>query len=295
MKYTQLGEKESREEEGGGQTMKVGYLGPRGTFSEEASFRFFEGQDVTWKACTSIPDVLYAIQEQDVDYGVVPIENSIEGSVSMTIDTLSGNEDLFVTAEIVMPIEQGLLTNPGCKVSDIKEVWSHPQGLAQCRNFIREIGAEAKTYDSTAKAAQEVAASKRTDVAAIGSSWAAKIFGLEILQSNLQDLTENHTRFVVVRKGAIPLPESDHTMLLVTLSEERPGALVHVLNIFAAFGLNLIRLESRPTRKKLGTYQFFIDVEAGVETDDMQKAVSVIGTFGHQVRVLGGYKKDKKK
>jgi prephenate dehydratase len=166
--------------------------------------------------------------------------------------------------------------------------------LAQCRNFIRELGATLKTWDSTATAALEVAESKRTDIGAIGNEWAAKNFGLQILKSNLQDSSENCTRFVVVRRGVEALSEADKSMLLVTLNEERAGALVHVLNVFAAFDLNLTRIESRPTRRRLGTYQFFIDVDAGISEEKMKKALSIIGTFGHQVRVLGSYRKDKK-
>ncbi|MFC4769654.1 prephenate dehydratase [Effusibacillus consociatus] len=274
--------------------VKVGYLGPRGTFSEEASLRYFAGKDVEWKMYPSIVDVLDAVQEQEIDCGVVPIENSIEGSVNTTMDGLAQDPDLFIEAELVLPIEQNLLVNEGTVLSDIKEIWSHPQALAQCRNFIRSLGVRVKTWDSTATAALELAECKRQDIGAIGNAWAAKNFGLHILQSNLQDMSENHTRFVVVRRGETALSRADKSMLLITLNEERAGALVHVLNIFAALELNLTRIESRPTRKKLGTYQFFIDVEAGVQEEDLQKAVSIIGTFGHQVRVLGSYMKDKK-
>lgn len=272
--------------------MKVGYLGPRGTFTEEASLRYFaDKESVEWKLYPSILDVLDAVQEHEIDYGVVPIENSIEGSVTMTLDGLSQDPDLFVDAEIVLPIEQNLLVNEQAVLPEIKEIWSHPQAIAQCRSFIRALNANVKTWDSTATAAAELAKSKRRDVAAIGTAWAAKNFGLQVLKSNLQDSTENRTRFVVVGRQFAPAAEADKTMLLVTLNEDRAGALVHVLNVFAAVGLNLSRIESRPTRKRLGTYQFFIDVDRGFNSDDVQAAVSVIGTLGHQVRVLGSYRK----
>lgn len=274
--------------------MQVGYLGPRGTFTEEASLRYFSGSQVEWKLYSSILDVLDGVQAQEVVRGVVPIENTIEGSVNMTLDGLAEYPDLFVEAEIVLPIEQNLLVKPGTELQQIKEIWSHPQALAQCRNFIRQIGAKTKAWDSTAAAAAELEESDRTDVGAIGTSWAAKKFGLNILQSNLQDSSENQTRFVIIRKNKKALSESDHSMLLITLIQDRAGALVHVLNVFAAFGLNLTRIESRPTRKRLGTYQFFIDVDAGMEDARLMKTISVIGTFGHQVRVLGSYRKYKK-
>lgn len=274
--------------------MRVGYLGPRGTFSEEASLRYFAGLEVEWRLYPSILDVLDAVQDQQIDCGVVPIENSIEGSVNMTLDALAQDPDLFVEAELVLPIEQNLLVNEGTTLENIREIWSHPQALAQCRNFIREMGLQVRTWDSTATAAMELASSGRMDIGAIGNAWAAKNFGLKILQSNLQDTSENHTRFVVVGRGEKTLSDADKTMFLVTLNEERAGALGHVLNVFAALDLNLTRIESRPTRKRLGTYQFFIDVDAGMQNDELQKAVSVIGTFGHQVRILGSYRKNKK-
>lgn len=274
--------------------MRVGYLGPRGTFTEEASLRYFSGQNVEWTMYPSILDVLEAVQENEIERGVVPIENSIEGSVNMTLDGLAQSSDLFIEAEIVLPIKQNLLVKDGTSLQDIREIWSHPQALAQCRSFIRSLGAAVRTWDSTATAAAEVAGNSRIDVAAIGTAWAAKKFGLRILQSNLQDMQENHTRFAIIRREKKALANSNVSMLLITLNEERAGALVHVLNVFAAFGLNLTRIESRPTRKRLGTYQFFIVAEAGMDSQELAKTISIIGTFGHQVRVLGSYRKYEK-
>jgi prephenate dehydratase len=268
--------------------MRVGFLGPSGTFTEEASRKYFAGRDVSgWQDYLSILDVMEAVQTGEVDYGVVPIENSLEGAVNQTLDGLSQFAELFVAAEIVLPIEQNLLTNAGTRLGDIREIWSHPQALAQCRSFIRSLGVPVKTRDSTAAAAAEVAASGRQDVAAIGNRFAATRFNMQILQENLQDTTENHTRFVVVGGAAEEREDAVKTMLLLTLAEERAGALVHVLNVFSAVDLNLTRIESRPTRRGLGTYQFFIDVAAGAQTEAVQSAVSIIETFGHQVRILG--------
>lgn len=267
--------------------MRVGVLGPQGTFTEEVSRRYFVDEAVEWNLYPSILDTLEAVVEKTVDRAVVPIENSIEGSVTMTLDGLALHEELFVEAEIVMPIRQNLLGNHGTTLECIQEIWSHPQALAQCRQAIREMGAIVKTFDSTAAAAAQVAASGRTDIAAIGTMLAATTNGLEVLQESLQDVSDNFTRFVVVRRAGKTVSTSEKTLLHVQFDEDQPGALVHVLNVFAALHLNLSRIESRPTRKKLGTYQFFIDIEAGWQEDSLQKAISIIKTYGHEVRVLG--------
>jgi prephenate dehydratase len=269
--------------------MKVGYLGPKGTFSEEASFRYFEGETVEWQTYPSILDVLSGVAEGEIDYGVVPIENSIEGSVNMTVDGLTQHAELFVRAEIVLPIEHQLLVPPGVALADIREVWSHPQALAQCRAYLRSLGVQVKTFDSTAAAAAEVARSGRRDVAAIGTAWAARHFALTVLGMGLQDVQENRTRFVVVQNGVQEPEAARKTMFQVYLEEDHAGALVHILNVFAAVGINLTRIESRPTRRKLGTYHFFIDVEAGMQEERVRKVVSMMELMGHQVRILGSY------
>lgn len=270
--------------------LTIGYLGPEGTFTEEASRRYFANQDVNLKPYGTILDVLLAVNEKEIDQGVVPIENSLEGSVTMTLDGLARFKDLFVEAEIVLAIEQNLLvTTSDISVGDITEVWSHPQAIAQCREFIHELGAKVRLTDSTAAAAAEVAAAGRPEVAAIGPAIAAEHFNLVVLQSGLQDQDENYTRFVVVGPGMKEKPQTEKSILLISLDEDRPGALVHVLNLFAVVGLNLSRIESRPTRKKLGTYQFYIDVEAGLQDDAMRRALAMIEIAGHGVRVLGSY------
>ncbi|PWK04945.1 prephenate dehydratase [Tumebacillus permanentifrigoris] len=267
--------------------MLVGCLGPKGTFTEEASRQYFVEEDVEWSLFPSILDTLEALVEKAVDRVVVPIENSIEGSVTMTLDGLTQYEELFVEAEIVMPIRQNLLALAGTQFDQIREVWSHPQALAQCRHYVRKLGATVKTYDSTAAAAADVAASGRTDVAAIGTLLAAQNNALAVLEASVQDVADNFTRFVVIRRTGKTVAKAEKTLLHVQFGQDQPGALVHVLNVFAALSLNLSHIESRPTRKKLGTYQFFIDVEAGWQEDSLQKAISIVETYGHQVRVLG--------
>ncbi|MBL0389473.1 prephenate dehydratase [Tumebacillus sp. ITR2] len=267
--------------------MRVGCLGPQGTFTEEAARRYFVEEDVEWSLHPSILDTLEALAAKQVDRVVVPIENSIEGSVTMTLDSLALNEELFVEAEIIMPIRQNLLTVVGTNREDIREVWSHPQALAQCRHYIHNMGAAVKNFDSTAAAAEKLAESGRTDVAAIGTLLAAENNGLEVLQAGIQDVHDNFTRFIVVRRIGQTVRSTERTILQLQFESDQPGALASVLNVFAGLQLNLSHIQSRPTRKKLGTYQFFLEVEAGWQDERMQKAISIVQTYGHQVRVLG--------
>jgi prephenate dehydratase len=269
--------------------MKVAYLGPEGTFSEEAAIRFFQGQAVEWVVCPAIPDVLEAILNEDVLFGIVPIENSIDGSVNVALDGLLRHGELFVCGELVLPIEQMLLGLPGTRIDQVTEVWSIPPALAQCHNFIRQRGLPTRHFTSTAAAAKEIVTSGRSDVGAVASAWAAKKFGLSILASNIQDAATNHTRFLTLRKGEIVPDTADKTMLLVLPSTEHAGVLASILNVFAAFGLNLSWIASRPVKTQLGVYQFAFDVEAGLHDERMQKSLSILRTFDHQVRVLGSF------
>jgi prephenate dehydratase len=269
--------------------MKIGYLGPSGTFSEEASFRYFTDPSTERIAYPTFLDIFDAIQEEEIDQGIVPIENSIEGTISVVLDCLQFYNDIFICGESVVTIVQHLLALHNVDQGDLKEIWSHPQPLAQCRNFIRKLHVKTKSFDSTVAAAIELVKSNRTDVGVIGTSWAAKKLNLNMLASNIQDYEENHTRFFVLRKGEV-LPENlNKTVLLVTPNEEHPGVLVNILNVFAALELNLTWLESRPTKKRLGEYQFFMKIEDGVASDRMQKAIQILSMYDHNVRVLGSY------
>ncbi|GMA49750.1 prephenate dehydratase [Alicyclobacillus contaminans] len=269
--------------------MHVAYLGPHGTFSEEAAMRYFAREEVTWTVCQTIPDVLEAVQRGDVTYGMVPIENSIDGSVTVALDGIFAAPELFVCGEFVLPVQQMLLGLPETNLADVREIWSIPPALAQCRQFLHRHGFPTRHFSSTAAAAKEIVASGRTDVAAIASAFAAKTFGLSILHEQIQDADNNHTRFVIVRKGQVIPANADKTMLLVLPCAEYAGILATILNVFAAFHLNLSWISSRPTKTRLGTYQFAFDVEAGLEDPKMQKAISILRTFDHQVRIVGTF------
>ncbi|WLD93059.1 prephenate dehydratase [Alkalihalobacillus sp. AL-G] len=268
--------------------MKVAYLGPKGTFSEEAAIRYFSSQRVEWMICESILDVFDAIKDGKVVKGIVPIENSIEGTINITADGLLMN-DLFIEGEVILPVALHLIGVEGTKVDHIHEVWSIPPALAQCRDYIRELGASSRHFNSTASAAMAVRDKGTENVGAIASEWSAKAFGLQIIKENVHDHTENHTRFVIVTNTPDQIPNSEKTMILITPHKERSGVLAIILNVFASLSINLTWIESRPTKKKLGTYRFFIETEKGVNNPDMEKAITILKTYGHHVQILGSY------
>ncbi|OCA90570.1 prephenate dehydratase [Bacillus sp. FJAT-27225] len=272
--------------------MKAAYLGPHGSFSEEAALKTFTSKKVDWQLCDSILEVLEAVGDQEVDRGIVPIENSIEGTINITADGLLSN-GLFIESEIIFPVSLHLLTNEGAVQFDIQEVWSIPPALAQCKKYIRETKVKTRDFDSTSSAAKAVKESGRTDVAAIGSRSAASLFGLQVVEETVQDHLQNHTRFVVVRKKENINTSQCHMnskmMLLIEPSLDQSGVLSAILNVFSALSINLTWIESRPTKKKLGTYHFFIEAETGFDETRVAKALTILRAFGHEVEVLGSY------
>ncbi|MDR3270174.1 MAG: prephenate dehydratase [Peptococcaceae bacterium] len=269
--------------------MKVGYLGPKGTFSEEAASRYFAGVNAALYPFPTILDVLDEVETGAIDKGIVPIENTIEGSITFAVDRLTESEDLFVQGELILEVAQNLLGNAQVPLEELREIWSIQPALAQCRQLIRGLQVSVKNFDSTASAALAVKESGRTDVAAIASSWAARQLGLEIVADHIQDTASNQTRFVVVVKGKQILEQPRKTMMVLLPNHERSGVLMNILHVFYALDLNLTWIESRPTKKQLGTYQFYLDVESPLQDERMGKALSILQTLGHQVRVLGSY------
>ncbi len=268
--------------------MKIAYLGPRGTFSEEAAFGFFTEQHIDWHMFDSIFDVLSAVENDIVEKGIVPIENSIEGTITATVDELF-HQHLFIESEVILPVTLHLLTLKGVTIEDIREVWSISPALAQCREEIKTLHANTKQFNSTAQAAETLQQTGQRDAAAIASRFAAETFQLQIAKESIQDHAENHTKFIVVTKKQNTCAHPKKTMLLITPNEDYPGLLSVILNVFTALSINITWIESRPTKKKLGTYRFYIEAVVGLHTEKMSKAITILETFGHQVRVLGSY------
>lgn len=268
---------------------EVGYLGPHGTFSEEAAYRYFGGDTVSWHPFPSIPDVLDGVLDGTVDIGVVPIENTIEGPINVTLDTLIHHQEFRIVGEIVLPVSLCLLAYTDKSATNIREVWSILPALAQCRRFLRDRNAITKPFDSTASAAAAVRDAQRPDVAAVASSWAAETFQLKIIASGIEDSPANFTRFLVISRGESAQDDPQKTTLVILPGNEHAGVLAGILNVFATLELNLTWIESRPTREKLGTYLFVLDVEAGIRDIRMERAIHVLKIYGHHARVLGSY------
>lgn len=269
--------------------MKIAYLGPSGTFSEEAAKRYFNTGDHEFCMFDSIPDVIDAVGESRADQAIVPLENTIEGTINMTIDTLTSCNNLFIEAEFILPVSLHLLSNDRQSPEDISEVWSISPILTQCRKYIRQHKLKSLPYDSSAAAATALQSSGRENVAAIGSQLLADILNLHIIDRDIQDNPDNQTRFIII-SNRMPIGENyAKTMFVITPGEDQPGILSTILNVFTALSINLSWIESRPTAKKLGVYRFFLEANNYCNELLIQKAVTILETLGHEVRVMGRY------
>jgi prephenate dehydratase len=278
---------------------RISLLGP-GTFSEESARHFLGGVPHELLPCTLIAEVFQAVVTGRADLGVIPIENTLEGSVSQHLDWLVHDVDLSIQAEWVYPITMNLIgrgragESTEARLARVRDVLSHPVALGQCREFLRARlpGARVVPMSSTAEGARQVAErASEEGLAAIGSVASATLYGLDVLAAHIEDHPDNATRFVLVGPRLLSLgrPGRPKTSLLITLPADFPGALHQVLSAFARQRVNLVRIESRPTRKRLGSYLFFIDIDAALSTDSVSLALAEIESLGCLVRVLGSY------
>lgn len=276
-------------------TIKIGYLGPKGTFTRLAVDAAFNGDDKI--AFKTIPQCIDAVNEGKVQVGVIPIENAIEGTVHLSIDYLVHQVRLPIIAEIVVPIEQNLLVHKHFKgdLQDIKEVHSHRHAIAQCQQYIHKHLPEASIHytNSTGSAAEMVSENGRP-IAAIGNRLAAKEYNLTILKENIHDFPNNHTRFIVLTKNKdyvqINQPvQLERTSLLITLPEDRAGVLHQVLSAFAWRKMNLSKIESRPMKTGLGNYFFIIDVDEPYDDALFPGVQGELEALGCKVTILGTY------
>ncbi len=269
----------------------VGYLGPSGTNSESAALAYVATIEGTLVPFSTIFDVIMAVQDQQVEEGVVPIENSSEGSVSATIDMLADKEiKLKVRQEIDVPIVHALMARPGMTTAQVKEIISHPQGLAQCQHYIRKNfpGINTITTGSTAGAAAAIAGGTHPDAAAIAPPQAAEKLGLVVLGGKIND-HDSTTRFVVLAKHDHKPTGNDKTSIAFSIKKDKPGGLFEILGEFAKRSINLTKIESRPSKKAMGDYVFFIDLQ-GHRKDE--KIADVLKTIGQKVafyKLLGSY------
>ncbi|MGH9212158.1 MAG: prephenate dehydratase [Acidimicrobiales bacterium] len=279
---------------GAARPRRIGFLGPEGTFTEQALLSQADLlEDAELVALPSIPDVLAAVANGHVDLGFVGIENSIEGAVTVTVDNLAFETELLIQREVVMAVQMNLLAPSGVGLGDIRRVLSIPVATAQCRVYLHGVlpGATLVATSSTVEAAVLVAGDEHDGhTAAIAPSVAAKLYGLDVLASDIEDHPDNTTRFVVVSRAGIP-PATGHdkTSIVVFQRTDRPGSLLAILQEFAARAINLTKLESRPTKKGLGHYCFLIDLEGHVGEELVADCLRDLKSKVADVKFLGSY------
>ena len=269
--------------------MKIAYQGEPGAFSEAAS-RLVSG-DASLIPCKSFEEVFASVEQGPAQYGVLPIENSIGGSIHRNYDLLMENH-LPIVGEVEVPVVHHLLALPGASLSSVKRVYSHPQALAQCERFLRTLtGIEIiATYD-TAGSAKMVQDGQLTDTAAIASARAGEIFGLQPLASSIQDFSDNITRFIVIGRRPLNDAPPDKTTIVFSLPNE-PGSLFKALSAFALRGVTLTKLESRPIPGRPWEYLFYVDLAAARDEMPCQRALGNLAEIGRAsvLRTLGSYK-----
>ncbi|SFG25543.1 prephenate dehydratase [Desulfotomaculum arcticum] len=268
---------------------KLGYLGPEGTYSHTMALRYAAEHECQPVCCYSLSSVFQQVDDGFLDMGIVPVENSTEGSVGETLDLLLSCEGIYVNAELLLPVRHHLLARPGTVLAGIEKVYSHPQALAQCRKFIAEHlpGAQLVETASTAAAALAVA-SAPLNAAAIGSDNAAATYALELLSSDIQSNNDNVTRFLVIsRDNPVPAVPAKTSLALAVL--DHPGALSRILREFSLRAINLTRIESRPAGSKLGDYIFFIDLVGRVDDPVVAEAVEALSNNTLWIKFLGCY------
>lgn len=276
--------------------MKIAFLGPEASFTQLTAKQLFPNEELIPKA--NILDCFLAVQNNEVDKAVVPLENSIEGTVSMTLDYLYQTPEIKIEAEAVMPIAHHLMIHPSQENdTEIEKIYSHPQALAQSFHFLNQNYPEVTKQDftSTAAAAKRVSENPDRKIAAVANKFAAELYGLKIINDNIHDVEENHTRFIVISKSDESF-DSDlnssgkKTGLLITLPQDHAGGLHQVLSVFAWRNMNLSKIESRTLKTKLGNYFFFVTVVGDWNNVLYINSIDELRAIGADVKFLGNYK-----
>ena len=255
-------------------TRKIGFLGPQGTYSEEAALLHDASADRAYPTITSVGD---AVVQGEIDEGIVPIENSLAGAVIFTLDLLIDQPTLFIRGEIDLPIEHYLVAKPGTDLSEIKVIYSHPQALAQCRGYLEKNFPKAEQMASL------------STVLCITDSFESKVPAAAISPRRIQDEESNVTRFAVLGLSDHQPTGRDKTSMAFTFEEDTPGLLYRVLREFGQRNINLFKIESRPTKKYLGEYIFLMDCAGHREESPMKEALAALSEPTSMLRVLGSY------
>lgn len=271
-------------------TRTIAYLGPQGTYCEETVLSLYEGNtDISMKPCLTIYEAIRSVAAGEVDESIVPVENSLEGSVNITLDTIAHDVDLFITKEIILPVRHNLLAKTD--TTEIEVIVSHPQALAQCRKNLSKLYPHAQLVpvESTAAAARMVATGDGAH-AAVGSLKAGEFYGLSVIAANIEDNTANSTRFIGLERQPVnPASGQCKTALVCQIDGAQPGSLYNLLGELAKRSVNLMRIESRPARTGLGMYIFFLDIEGSINASNIADAVGAIKEKSIWYKNLGSY------
>ena len=271
---------------------RVGFLGPLGTFTEQALLSQPDLAAAETVPLDTIDEVLRSVHRGDVDYGFVAIENAIEGTVNLTLDTLAFDLDLRIQREVLLDIHMNLMATPGTTLDDITTILSIPVAVAQVRGFLRQNlpDAELRAANSTAEAAKTLGSERLGGIAAVAPALAAELYDLDIVAYDIEDHHDNQTRFVLVSKDGLASPTGhDKTSLVIYQRADVPGSLLSILQEFAARSINLTKLESRPTKTNLGDYCFIIDLEGHVVDEVVADCLRNLKMKQGGVKFLGSY------
>jgi prephenate dehydratase len=266
--------------------IKVAFQGERGAFSEDAAAKFF-GVDIDYLPCARLKKVFELVSNDKVEFGVVPVENSQAGSINDTYDLLLAYP-LNIFAEVILRVSHCLMASPGEKLADITTIYSHPQAIAQCAEFLSKLNIEIMSGYDTAGSAKMIKEKGLTNCAAIASKRAADIYGLEILAPEIETSINNYTKFAAISKQKAKPAQKNKTSL-VFATEHKPGSLYRVLGIFATRNINLTKLESRPSRREPWEYVFYADFEGHLDSGIHQEAVKELQREAAFVKILGSY------
>lgn len=273
--------------------MKVAYQGISGAYSEAAIYNYY-GKNAEAVGCETFDDVFDAVKRNKADYGFLPFENSIAGSIAENYDLLL-KEDVFVVAEVFLKISHSLLSHKGNRLENIKKAYSHPHALHQCRDFLKKHGIKAIPEYDTAGSAKIVKERNKMDEAAIASELCADIYSLEIIKKNIGTSANNTTRFLVfVKKDKVPKDIKKEKTSIAFKTKHYPGALVNCLQRLAKNSINMTKLESRPTPENPWEYVFYVDFEGSIDDKNVKLALSEMEASSTFIKVLGSYPKGDK-
>jgi arogenate/prephenate dehydratase len=269
--------------------MKVAFQGERGAYSEAAAIAHF-GESIEPIACESFDLIFERVESGVVERGLIPIENSLAGSIHRNYD-LFLRHNLHIVGEKILRVEHCLIAHPGMTKADVKLVWSHPQALAQCEHYLKNLGVEIEQVYDTAGSVKLLKESGRRDVAGIASRRAADVYGMQILEEGIEDDSANYTRFLALSREPELTDKPSKTSVVFSL-QNMPGALFKALSVFALRDIDLTKIESRPIPGKTWNYSFYLDFAGNTTEPNIKRALEHLGEISTTLRVLGSYPRD---